>query len=120
MSGEGKLDSRLNQWAHLVSGMIGASASDETPVKINQDVNMYVTELDEGGSLGFTLQKGRMAYTLCIEGSISIFGDHGTESLQQHDAAQLLGQNELKFDAGTKSLVLIVEMEADAGDVFRR
>jgi hypothetical protein len=61
-----------------------------------------------------------MAYTLCIEGDVSISGDHGAESVQQHDAAQLLGPNELNFDAGTKALVLVVEMMADPGGIFGR
>jgi len=41
-----------------------------TPIKINQDANIFVTEVEAGKEVGFTIEQGRQAYLLCIEGGI--------------------------------------------------
>lgn len=81
---------RLNQWQHLV-GDVGQSTSTSA-VQINQDANIFVTEIEAGKQVEFTVQDGRQAYLLCVEGSGLIQGQHGTdETLDRHDAAELYG-----------------------------
>ena len=41
-----------------------------TPIKINQDANIFVTEVEAGKEVDFTIEQGRQAYLLCIEGGI--------------------------------------------------
>jgi len=68
-----------NQWAHLV-----ADAKDEaadTPVKINQDGNIFVAELDPGMELSYTLKPDRQAYILCLEGSLHLSSSRTSEAL---------------------------------------
>jgi redox-sensitive bicupin YhaK (pirin superfamily) len=41
-----------------------------TPIKINQDANIFVTEVEAGKEVDFIIEQGRQAYLLCIEGGI--------------------------------------------------
>lgn len=105
----GDAPSRQNQWAHLVSDV---QQDYSSPVKINQDANIYVAEMDEGKSLSFTLHEGRQAYLLCIEGSVEVKNGTQTESMDRHDAAKLYGSCSLEFIAlDAKCHLLLLEMK---------
>lgn len=114
MRGDEMKQARKNAWAHLVSDVKHAAA---TPVKINADANIHVTELDPACSLDFRLGTDRQAYLLCVEGSIDVTGDSLQESLSQHDAAEMVGREEFKFTAGPKGAhLLLVEMRGQGED----
>ena len=57
-------DDRRNKWLNIVSGQEGNAA-----IKVHQDVNLYVLELDAGGEIEFSVASGRQAYLIQIEGS---------------------------------------------------
>jgi quercetin 2,3-dioxygenase len=89
-----------------------------TAVKVNQDVNLFVTEVAPGAQVQFEVKEGRQAYMLCVEGSGDFVttdssGSGSSTSLSQHDAAELYGP--LSFTAtpsGSENLhVLVLEME---------
>jgi quercetin 2,3-dioxygenase len=107
--------------AHLVSDV---QSEATTAVKVNQDVNLFVTEVAPGAQVQFEVKEGRQAYMLCVEGSgdfvatdssgSSSSSTNGSiSSLSQHDAAELYGP--LSFTAapsGSEKLhVLVLEME---------
>ena len=79
--------SRRNAFAHLVSDVLNTSTS--TPIKINQDANIHVAEIDAGKAVTFVLAAGRQAYLLCMEGGASV-KDSGVV-FKRHDAAELVG-----------------------------
>jgi redox-sensitive bicupin YhaK (pirin superfamily) len=82
-----------------------------TPIKINQDANIHVTEVFPGSTVDFQLREGRQAYLLCVEGSATFTGTHGSELLEQHDAAELFGPNVITVTPGDKAAhLLLVEM----------
>ena len=54
-SGIGTFEGRHNKFAHLVSDV--QNPVSETPVKINQDVNIFVSEFDAGKDVEFNLKK---------------------------------------------------------------
>jgi redox-sensitive bicupin YhaK (pirin superfamily) len=104
---------RRNKWQHLV-GDISANF-DSAAIRINQDANIFVTEIDEDQSVEFTVKDGRQAYLLCVEGNGVVEGAHGTsESLERHDAAEVYGPNSftIRPSSGTGSAAnfLLVEM----------
>lgn len=70
-------------------------AQYDTPVKINQDANLYVTEVDSEGSSSFTLNSRRQAYFLMIEGEgqLTLTNKDKQEqtTLYQHDGAEIFG-----------------------------
>jgi redox-sensitive bicupin YhaK (pirin superfamily) len=110
---------RRNQWSHLVSDV--ADKSTSTPVEINQDANIYVSETEVGKPVEFELKAGRQAYFLCMEGNVDI-GAKDKLSLMRHDAAEITGPQTIcvtpKPDAenSPKAHFLLVEMKFVAGD----
>ena len=56
-------EDRINKWLNIVSSKEGNAV-----IKINQDANFYVVELDEGKEIDFSVDKGRQAYLVQIEG----------------------------------------------------
>ena len=112
---------RLNQWQHIVSDNLDKKS--DTPIKLNQDLNIFVAELNaEGKEIDFNLEKGRMAYLLQVEGSASYDVKDGTEckELVQHDAAEITTPDNDSFSFKIKALdsnchVLIVEMTEESG-----
>lgn len=98
---------RKDKWAQIVSNVSGKVSA---PVQINQDCNMFVTELSpDSTSPPFEINEGRQAYMLCLEGKLSL-GDQ-EPSLRRHDAAELKGPLTLELVAGGEgSFVLLLEM----------
>ena len=83
-------------------------SSARTKIKINQDCNVFATELSAGKtSQPFSIAAGRQAYMLCVEGEIQ-FQKH---SLARHDAAEIKGAIDLELTAGPSgAFVLMFEM----------
>ena len=100
--GEKKLpwEARQNKLLHIVSGTGG-----NAPVKLNQDVNMYATELEPGGKLELPLGKGRQCYIVQIEGSARVNGI----LMSPRDAMEAAEEN-LEITAAEKSHMLFIEM----------
>jgi len=87
-----------NNWRHLVSDVRDGSV--DTPVKIEQDANLYTTEMDNGHSLDFELKDNRMAYVLCAEGSAKVRDADGKEvTLRRHDGCEVKKGGKLTFEA---------------------
>lgn len=109
-------EQRINQWAHLVSDV---RVEDAPCVKVQQDINIFVTELDSGRELAFDLESGRQAYALCVEGSVTVSAADEQASLAEHDACELYGESgaPLVFrndDSGNqRAHLLLVEMQQD-------
>lgn len=105
---------RENKWCHLVSDTESAVS---TPIKINQDVNIHVTEIFKGHTTEFNLAEGRQAYLLCIEGSADITftevnNQQQSVQLDQHDAAEVFGSTTLTVTPKDtdKTHLLLLEM----------
>jgi len=96
--------------AHLVSDVTNGSVA--TPIKINQDANIHVAEVSPGNTVDFSLAAGRQGYLLCMEGTATVTGGHGEETLEAHDAAEVYGENIFHVTPKTadKVHVLFIEM----------
>jgi len=93
-------EDRHQQWLHLASGTPGAS-----PIQLHQDVDLYAQEVPAGTQTEFTLQAGRQAYLVQIEGSSRANGI----LLQERDALEISGEN-LLLQADSASHWLLIEM----------
>jgi redox-sensitive bicupin YhaK (pirin superfamily) len=103
------LESRKNTFFHLVSDVENPTVA--TPVKVHQDVNMYVAELEPGKRAEVAIREGRQAYILCIEGEkVTVASSEGEafDALTKYDAATSVGPVNLAFDG--PGHVLVVEM----------
>tara|TARA_B100000676_G_C18007087_1_gene804417 strand:- start:22 stop:807 length:786 start_codon:yes stop_codon:yes gene_type:complete len=75
-----KLDRQLNQWFHLVSDIEG-----QGQVQINQDFNLFVSEIEHGNSIKYDLSPTRQAYVVCLEGGLKV----NDIILENHEAVEI-------------------------------
>lgn len=94
---------RKNKWLHMVS-----STSGESPIKINQDTNIYSLELDEGKEIDFSVNEGRQAYLVQIEGTSII----NNGELNAQDALEII-EEDILIKAKETSHILILEMRKE-------
>lgn len=95
-----KWEDRINKWLNIVSSKEG-----DSQVKINQDANFYVTELEEGKELKFKVGAGRQAYLVQIEGQSEINGI----SLRDKDGMEVV-EEDITIKSKTKSHILVIEL----------
>jgi len=95
-------DERKNKLLNIVSSQDG-----NAKIKLHQDVNMYVSELEESKSLDFEIKKERQVYFAQIEGSSKI---NGIE-LKSGDAMEITKEEKITIEAITNSHFLFIEMK---------
>ena len=96
-----KYEDRIGKWLHFVSSKEG-----DAPIKVNQDVNFYVTEIEAGKEMEFEVKEGRQAYVVQIEGKSEI----NSTAMNPRDGLETIGEN-LKIAALEKSHILVIEMK---------
>lgn len=97
-----KADDRKNKLLNIVSSQNG-----DSKIKLYQDVNIYVSELDVGKSINFDIQNNRQVYYVQIEGSAKI----NSVDLDYGDAMEITDETKLSINATTKSHFLFIEMQ---------
>ena len=90
---EGQKEERCNQMKHLVSSVEDPAAS--APVKINQDVDAYASELELGRTVSLELGSDQQAYLVCLEGTVAVNG----KELQKYDGCEIVGGGPLEITA---------------------
>lgn len=71
--------------------LAGPQASADAPVKINQDVSLYVSELSNGDAVTAALRPGRHAWVQVLRGELHL----GGHTLAGGDGAAISGQQEV-------------------------
>ncbi|AXH11179.1 pirin family protein [Halarcobacter bivalviorum] len=94
-------EQRENRLLNIVSSKDG-----NAPIKIHQDVNLYVSELEKGNSLDFKIDKNRQIYFVQIEGTSSI----NNIDLNEGDALEITKEEKLTILASSNSHFLFIEM----------
>ena len=77
-----------------------------SPIKIYQDVNFFVSELEKEKTLNFKISKNRQIYFVQIEGDSLI----NEIELNSGDAAEITSENNLHIKALGNSHFLFIEM----------
>ena len=95
-----KEEERQNRLLNIVSSQNG-----DSKIKIHQDINIFVSELDK--ELDFKIQKDRQVYFVQIEGSSNINGT----LLENGDAMEIVDEEILTIKPITKSHILFIEMQ---------
>ncbi len=98
-----KWEDRKNKWLQIVS-----SVKADAKIKINQDANIYVLELDKDKEIDFKVEEKRQAYLVQIEGSSEI----NNIELNDRDALEII-EEDITIKAKTLSHVLIIEMKKE-------
>jgi redox-sensitive bicupin YhaK (pirin superfamily) len=92
---------RLDRLLQIASGQPARSV-----FRINQDANLFVSELRAGKELRIEQLPGRQSYLTCLEGSLFINGS----LLKDGDAVKMVGESTLTLSAVTDCHLLIIEM----------
>lgn len=92
---------RLNQWAQIVSPENGTA-----PIRIHQDMNIFVTQLIQNKSLEYEILPGRQAYLVLIEGRVQL----NEVTLEKRDAAEITA-GKLKIQAQSEAHLIFFEMK---------
>lgn len=87
---------------------IVSSQDGPGPIKINQDANIYVTEVSKGGEIEFSVEKGRQVYMVQIEGESEVNG----LQIEARDALEIVEES-VKIKATEKSHILAIEMKKE-------
>jgi len=97
-----KSEQRKNKLLNIVSSHKG-----DANIKIHQDVNIYVSELEISKDLTFQINKNKQVYFVLIEGKIKINDIY----LEFGDALEIVGEKCLKIESLEKSShFLFIEM----------
>jgi len=101
-------------WRHLVSDV---DLDHTTPVKVNQDVNIYVGHASTD-PIEFELKEGRQAYMVCFGGTALI---NNEVEISNQDAGELKGPGKLLIapTAGTTADFLLIEMKKTTDTRFK-
>ncbi|MFT5660950.1 MAG: redox-sensitive bicupin YhaK (pirin superfamily) [Sulfurimonas sp.] len=94
-------DQRDNKLLNIVSSQEG-----NAEVKLYQDVNIYVSELEKGKDLEFPIEVRRQVYFIQVEGSSSVNG----VTLDDGDAMEIIQERSLDIKALQNSHFLFIEM----------
>jgi len=95
------MNDRKNKWLNIVSSKEG-----NAPIKVNQDVNIFVLELDKDKEIEFKVEEGRQAYLVQIEGT----SDINKIILNMRDGLEII-EEDIKIKAIETSHILIIEMK---------
>ena len=85
---------------------IVSSLEGDSKVRIYQDVNIYVSQLEKTKSLDFKIEKNRQVYFVQIEGSSFV----NSLELKDSDAIQIVKEENLHIEAISNSHFLFIEM----------
>ena len=96
-------DDRKNKWLHIVSSVDGTAE-----VKLHQDFNIYVVELEEGNSVDFKVEEDRQAYIVQIEGQSNI----NDIEMNMRDGMEVV-EEEIEIKAVEKSHIILLEMKKE-------
>ena len=92
---------RINKFLNIVSSTNGTA-----DIKIYQDINIYVSELEIDKSLEFKIKKNRQVYFVQIEGSSNI----NEITLNAGDAMEIVDIEKIEITALENSHFLFIEM----------
>lgn len=97
-------EDRKNKLLNIVSSQDG-----DAKIKIYQNVNFYVSELNAAKSLDFSVKNDRQIYFIQIEGISTV---NGIE-LDYGDAMKIVDESKLQVEAITNSHFMFIEMPRD-------
>lgn len=95
-------EKRKNKLLNIVSSQEG-----NAKIQIHQDVNLFVSELESGKDIEYSIGKNRQVYFTQIEGSSKI---NGIE-LNDGDAMEITSESQIQIHANSNSHFLFIEMK---------
>ncbi|RXJ97082.1 hypothetical protein CRU94_02930 [Arcobacter sp. AHV-9/2010] len=97
-----KFEDRDNKLLNIVSSQEGNSS-----IKIYQDINIYVSELDINKTLEYRIEQNRQIYFVQVEGKSTL----NNIELDFGDACEVTNESKIEIKALEKSHILFIEMK---------
>ena len=98
-----KWEDRFDKWLPIATSY--ENTSNDAPIKIHADINMYAAILSKGKQAGFQVKSGRQAYLVLLEGEATVNGIR----MNMRDALEIV-QEDLIISAETEAHLLVIEM----------
>lgn len=92
---------RVNRWLPIAS-----NDARRTDIVLHQDMNVFVSYLEEKRPLDFAIKKGRQGYLIVIEGSATVNGI----ALSEKDAIKIM-EEPLHIESGDNAHLIFFEMQ---------
>lgn len=92
--------------AHNTLLNIVSSQTGDAPIKIYQDIKIFVSRLDKEKVLEFSMNKNRQIYFVLIEGNLEING----VTLHEGDGLEIVEEDQLIMKALSNAHFLFIEM----------
>lgn len=92
-----------NQLLPVVSNRV----QSEQVAFINQDLTLYLSELDEAKTLTFTQGANRKIFLFVIEGDLTL---NAQTKLKKRDSVRIIDVTELKIDANSKAKLMLIDL----------
>ena len=86
--------------------LVGSRDGREGSVTVHQDVDLYATVLDEGGSVSHTLAAGRKAWVHVARGDAELNG----QSLSAGDGVAIDGAQDIVLRGTSEAEILLFDM----------
>jgi redox-sensitive bicupin YhaK (pirin superfamily) len=102
-----KKEERQNKLLNIVSSQKG-----DAKVQIHQNVEFYVSEIEEGKSIQYEIGNNRQVYFVQIEGNANI---NGIE-LANGDAMEIVDEKSINIDSKSNSHILFINMPKSSSD----
>jgi redox-sensitive bicupin YhaK (pirin superfamily) len=108
------IEDRRNRMLQMLGPASAPSAEGDPVVRIHQDANVFVTEIDAGVTVPFVLRPLRQLYVVCAEGAAALAGT--AEALDTRDGMEIENRDPaaaqtVQFAAGpTGAHLMLVEM----------
>lgn len=102
-----KWEERINKWMPIATNY--SNKHSLAPIKIHQDINLYVTYLEKNQELLFDVKPNRQAYLVLVEGSADI----NKIKLVSKDALEIIEESitiKTKYDSAH---IVVMEMVKD-------
>lgn len=94
---------RQGKWLPIATGVGNGESS--APIRIHADINAYAAVAEAGRPLDFSVQPGRQAYLVMIEGGARI----GDARLSTRDALEIVEES-IRVEAPESAHMLVIEM----------
>jgi redox-sensitive bicupin YhaK (pirin superfamily) len=96
---------RVGKWLPIATWT--ENQKSKAPIKIHQDVNIYATEIKAGEAEKFTVENGRQAYMVLIEGEAGV---NGVIDMAARDALEIT-EEKIEIKAKKDAHIFLVEMK---------
>lgn len=89
--------------------LVASGEKTDTALFINQDANMYVSNLEEGNSLSYEIESSRGIYLYLADGEIDVNGI----TLFKGDAIKVLYEKEISIKSNNNSELVLFDIKMD-------